>query len=1055
MSPNRLVCEYQKSPIGIDTPKPRLSWWLTSSQRNQVQAGYQIVVSSTRDKLERGQFDLWNSGHVRSDQSVFVEYGGKTLKSEQQCWWKVRVWDGSGKQSHWSEPSLWTMGILRPVDWKGKWIGATDQLSNLKTFSVHGYHALESRTESDSKWVQLDLGKIMPIDSIVLYPPKPAGFEQAKGFGFPVRFRIEAANEPTFDHPTIVKDQTQADFPNPGDHAAKFAGSAIQGRYVRITATKLWNRHSGPEPYCFALSEVEVLSLGKNVALTSKISAKDSVENSTWSTHRLNDGEKFDGLGTSAQSVPGNAALMLRKDFSAKRNIRRATAFLCGLGYSELMLNGKKVSDHILDPGFTDYRKRALYVSYDVTSYLKAGKNAVGIMLGGGWFNAPVPDLFSFESAGWSMSPRALMHLTLEYTDGTKQVISTDPTWKWSTGAIRFNGIRGGETIDANFDQPGWAMPSFHADHWKSVKLVLAPKGRLVSQQAPPIRVHESIRPTSVREVKPGTYLFDLGRNIAGFAHIRTKGPKGTKVTLQYNEALLADGTVDMNHTHSHTYGRFQTDEFILAGKGVESFEPRFTYHGFRYVQVSGLAEKPNLDTLTGKWVSTDPEESGEFTCTDSRINRLQTLFKRTYLNNLHSIPTDCPQREKMGWMDDGCVDMELGFMNYDTPNFYTKWIHDMQDAQDSNGHVSDIVPTSDWGRSHRGNEPGDMADPWWGGAIVMAPWKLYQQYGDKRILEEGFSSMKRYVDYLTSTAKDNCIEWGLGDWLDESAGGGGRRVPVIQTSTAAYFYQADIVSKSAAILGNVNEAKEYGALASQIKRRFVERFYDSKSGRFAKDSETAQAIPIAVGIAPFVGQELLFSIVERADHISSGIVGTLYVFHAMSMVGSESFLWRMLSNDTFPGWIYMADHGATSLWEDWKGENSLNHPTLGCVGYWLYDGLGGIRTDSKSPGYKHFEIKPIRPDPLEMELKGANASYNSVYGKIACSWKRDHNSYMLDVTIPPNTTARVYVPTWSPKYVTESGRPLSNGGKHWPGYADFDLGSGTYHFKTTIDWHE
>ena len=717
------------------------------------------------------------------------------------------------------------------------------------------------------------------------------------------------------------------------------------------------------------------------------------------------------------------------------------------------MLNGKKVSDHILDPGFTDYRKRALYVSYDVTSYLKGGKNAVGILLGGGWFNAPVPDLFSFESAGWSMSPRALMHLTLDYADGKTQVIATDPTWKWSTGEIRFNGIRGGETIDHNYDQPGWSTASYRPDNWKPVKLVAAPKGRLVSQQAPPIRVHESIRPISVHEVKPGIYLFDLGRNIAGFAQLKTKGPKGTKVTLQYNEARLPDGTVDMDHTHSHTYGRFQTDEFILAGKGLESFEPRFTYHGFRYIQVSGLKEKPSLDSLTGKWVSTDPEEAGEFTCADPRINKLQTAFKRTYLNNLHSIPTDCPQREKMGWMDDGCVDMELGFMNYDTPNFYTKWIHDMQDAQDANGHVPDIVPTSVWGRSHRGNEPGDMADPWWGGAAVMAPWKVYQQYGDKQILEEGFDSMRRYVDYLTSTAKDCCIEWGLGDWLDESAGGGGRRVPVIQTSTAAYFYTADIVSKTAKILGKSKDADRYRALADQIKKRFIERFYDKSTGRFAKDSETAQAIPIAVGIAPFVGQELLFSIVERADHISSGIVGTLYVFHAMSMVGSESFLWRMLSNDTFPGWIYMMDHGATSLWEDWKGENSLNHPTLGCVGYWLYDGLGGIRTDSKLPGYKHFEIKPIMPDPNEMELKGARASYNSVYGKIACSWKRDHRSYSMDVTIPPNTTARVYVPTWNPKYVKESGKPVSNGARHWPGYSDFELGSGTYHFTTELNW--
>ena len=386
---------------------------------------------------------------------------------------------------------------------------------------------------------------------------------------------------------------------------------------------------------------------------------------------------------------------------------------------------------------------------------------------------------------------------------------------------------------------------------WKPVVPVPAPAGKLVSQQHPPIRITESVEPVKITEPKPGVYLFDLGVNIAGWATLHTHGAPGTKVTVEYNEALLPSGEIDRKHTSSHTYGRFQTDEFILSGKGEEAFEPRFTYHGFRYVQVTGLTAKPDIHTLTGRVVTTDPARTGQFSCSEERINHLQDLFTRTLLNNMHGIPTDCPQREKMGWMDDGCVDIEMALLNFDTTNFYRKWIADMVDAQDADGHVPDIVPTSGWGRSAGPGQPGEMADPWWGGAIVMAPWKLYVYRGDVRLLRESYPAMKAYVDFMTSTAKDHVVSWGLGDWLDESAGGGGRRVPVAQTSTACYAYCANIVAQTAAILGKSEDTANYRSLSAAIKDKFNALFLNKETGAYAPDSQTAQAIPLYTGLAP------------------------------------------------------------------------------------------------------------------------------------------------------------------------------------------------------------
>jgi alpha-L-rhamnosidase len=1054
--PTQLRCEYRINPLGIDTLRPRLSWRLESEHRDEKQTAYQVVVASSKENLESGRFDLWDSDRVMSDKSTQVEYSGKPLVSRMKSYWQVRVWDKAGRPSTWSPPAVWSMGLLNLGDWQGRWIAATEKPFTTGMTRLAGYHALEARSPDEIKWVQVDLGAEHVIDSVNLCPPAPSGFEQVKGFGFPVRFRLDASNDPDFGQSRTIVDHTQEDYPNPGNELRAFGASGIRARYVRVTATRLWNRGSGAEPFCFALAEMEILSKGTNVALGTSARAKDSVEASGWSLKKLTDGERLPATNVTASGQPGNAAVLMRKEIKLDGKVVHATAFLCGLGYSELEINGRKIGTDVLDPGFTDFSRRVLYRTYDVTDVIRPGANALGVVLGGGWFNLATPDLFAFERAPWSASPRLLFQLHIELADGTTRTVGSDDSWKWSTGAITFNCVRGGETIDAREDKPGWSLAGYDDADWHTAVAVARPTGKLVSQQHPPIRVTESIRPVRLTEPKPGVYIFDLGVNIAGWAQLSTRGPRGTKITLQFNERLKPDGTLDTGNLTSHTYGRFQTEEFILKGEGGETFEPRFTYHGFRYVQVTGLAERPTLYNLIGRWVTTDPEPAGQFACSNEKINQVQKMIVRTLLNNMHGIPTDCPQREKMGWMNDGCVCMETAFFNLDTPLFYRKWFNDMVDGQDANGHVPDFVPTSGWGRSRADGSPGEMADPWWGGAIVLTPWKLYQYYGDIRILQEGYSAMKAYVDYLTSYSHDHEINWGLGDWLDESAGGGGRRVPVIQTSTAAYAYFARIVSQTALVLNQTADAEKYAALADTIRTGFNKNYMAADSGLYAKDSQTAQALPLALGLVPedkslLVLRQLVDNIRgPRRNHVSTGIVGTLYLFHALMEKGRDDLNYLMMTQEDYPGWLNMINQGATSTWEAWNGEASQNHPTLGCVGFWFYQGLAGIRPDFSAPGFKKIMIRPA----VVGDLTWVRGRYDSIHGPILSEWKREGGQLTLNLTIPANTTATVFVPAKDAASVTESGKAAGQAeGVQFVRMDDsaavYAVGSGTYRFQS------
>jgi alpha-L-rhamnosidase len=754
---------------------------------------------------------------------------------------------------------------------------------------------------------------------------------------------------------------------------------------------------------------------------------------------------------------PDTAAIYLRKVFELPYKLKRATAYISGLGYYELLLNGKKIGDRVMDPVFTDYQKQVSYVTYEVTSALKSGKNALGVILGNGFYNSPNADLFQMEKANWKTPPKLLFDLQLEYTNGEKQVISSDGSWKWHSGELVYNSIRGGETIDHRFHLGNWVSPLYDDKHWQNVVVVPPPVGQLQAQYMPPMKVNEVIRPESVRELGKGIYVVDFGKNITGWMSLKVKGVKGQAIQCWYNEKLNNDGTLNKTNSTGHTGGRFQREVFILNGEGTEFFEPRFTYHGFRYVQLEGLSKAPLLEEIRAKSVHTGLDTIGSFTCSAPELNNLQHAVQRTLLNSIHGMPAEEPTREKMGWTFDAWVTMESYLYNFDAINTYKKCLQDFIDAQEPSGHIASIVPTNGWGFFRPEGKSVNADDPWWGGSIFPITEKLYEFTGDTAIVLHAFAPMKGYVDFVATTAKDGLVYWSLGDWLDMEHGKNGPGpglTPVVQTSTAAYYWMTYKLAEFAKILGKTEVSSRYFKLAANIKDRFNAAFLDRTTGWYKVDSQTAQAMPLYLGLVPAdlqqkVEDRLMDAIVNNNNHVSAGFVGVLPFLNYLSDKAMDK-AYQVVTQKSSPGWLHMVKDAKSTLGENLnsKGYGTGHHPYGAHIGFWLYKYLGGIRPDPAHPGFKRFVIAPQFVEGLEW----LTVDTQSLYGKIACSWKRKDGGIVLQVTVPGNTHAQLQLPAYAVGKTTVEGKGLvdSAGIEVIPGLSKGTrllVGSGTHHF--------
>ncbi|MGA2496894.1 MAG: family 78 glycoside hydrolase catalytic domain [Tepidisphaeraceae bacterium] len=700
-----------------------------------------------------------------------------------------------------------------------------------------------------------------------------------------------------------------------------------------------------------------------------------------------------------------NPAPYLRRVFELKGPVKQARAYISGLGYYELSLNGRKVGDAVLDPGYTRYDRRVLYVTHDITAQLQPGRNAVGVILGNGWQNVHTKGVWNFHEAPWRASPRLLAQLRVDYVDGTSEVITGDESWKVSTGPIVFDSIYGGETYDARLEKNGWDTAGFDDAAWQSAKLLEAPKGKLSAQAMPPIRIDRELKPVKITEPSPGVFIFDIGQNLAGFAKLTVSGPAGTKVRMRYGERLAKDGSLDVADIAQHIVKKwpeqqYQTDTYVLKGSGVETWHARFCYHGFQYVEVTGFPGQPTLDNLRALYIHSDIPQAGKFECSNPMLNRIEQAARWSFLSNLQGIPTDCPHREKNGWTGDAHLAAEQGMFTYFPATIHAKWINDLGDEQRPTGELPGIVPTSGWGYAW-GNGPA------WDSAFLLIPYYQYIYYGDTENFRRHYDGMKRYVDYLTSRSKDGIVSIGLNDWAPWKT-----KTPAPITSTAYYYVDARIVALAAGLLGKDEDARHYRELAASVRKAFNARFYKADSGSYDNGSQTALSCAICQGLVEEgdrqrVLENLLAAVEKSNNHIDTGILGAKYLLNALLENGRADVAYRMVAQKDQPSWGWWLEQGATTLWEQWNGSESRNHIMYGDVVAWMYKALAGINPDPQSPGFAHVLIKPH----VVGDLTSASGEYDSIRGRIISRWKLNGDEFQLNLILPPNMRATVSLP--------------------------------------------
>jgi len=756
------------------------------------------------------------------------------------------------------------------------------------------------------------------------------------------------------------------------------------------------------------------------------------------------------------------SAPLLREEFKITKRLKRARVYICALGWYELFINGQKVGDHVLDPAMTDYDKRILYVTYDVTNLLSQGQNAVGVMLGNGWYSEP-------SVLRYGDSPRLLMQINLEFTDGSTASFKTDETWKVSSGPITRNDFYGGENYDARLEKPGWTMPGYDDSGWESAVLKKSPGGKLVSQLMPPIKVNKTIKPVRITNPKPGVYVYDMGQLFGGWARLHVKGKRGTKVTIKYSDWLFEkSGLVDQERWTKH-HSCPETDFYVLKGDGEEVYEPRFTYHPVRYIQVEGYPGKLTLEDLEGRVVHSAVDLTGDFHCSNSLLNAIHRNVVWTLTNELYGMPLDCLHREHWAWTDPATVASTLYARKY-MPLFWTKWLNDIKDAQDKNGAVPDIAP----------NYPKSGSDPAWGSNYPILVWYLYQYYGDEHILEDHYPNMKAWVDYLTSIA-DNyiVIEGHYGDHMlpGESPGKEefiSKESPPSLIWTGYYYRAASVVSSVANILGKSNDAEHYSSLAKNIKDAFNEKWLNKDTNQYATGSQTANLFPLVLGIVPELSQDgvvrnIVKNIMEQHNgHLHTGNTGTACLIDALADYGRGDVMYEITTKTTYPGWGYMVKQGATTIWESWSRESKVGNADSmimwASIDEFFYNDLAGIKGPDyygpgyMSPGWRKIEIKPH----VLGDLTSASASIKTVRGMVSSSWKKTDDSLILEVSIPVNSQAKVSIPKMGLKDVIifEHGKVIWKDGSYIGGvmgitdsnedadYVTFDVGSGFYSFK-------
>ena len=891
LNPSALKCEYAANPIGIDAARPRLSWLVEADRRGAAQSAYQILVASSREKLDADDGDKWDSGKVASDRSANVAYDGTALASAEQCCWKVKVWDQDGAESGWSEPATFEMGLLDPGDWAGKWIsGGADVV--------------------------------------------------------------------------------------------------------------------GP---------------------------------------------------------------LLRKEIAIEKEVKRARIHICGIGWHELRLNGEKVGDHEMDPAPTWYHNifsfklgsRVLYVTHDVTDLLTSGANAVGVMLGNGWYSSN--DGNPTTRTPFAPRPILLVQMNIEFADGETMSVATDESWQTAAGPITANCLSEGEHYDARLEQPGWDAPGFDASAWTPATVVEAPSGKLVAQPVEPARITHRFPATRKMKSAAGSYIFDFGQYVSGWVELRVSGPAGTKVSMQHAGRVNYELNA-LDTRNNMTFGNaIQTDSYTLKGEGTEVWHPRFTVHGFRYVEVIDYPGEPDLDAVVSCAVNSDIATSGQFECSNDILNKVHHNICWTFRGSYQGIPQDAADRaERVAWLGDPGFVAEDYMLNFNDVRFWEKWLDDIRDSQKEDGSVPFISPPN-W------NEGSYSEWPCWECAYALFVWHCYRYHDDVPILIDHYDALKKQADCFHARATDGLIPELLGDHMEPSGEGGSnfapKLTPAVLTGTAYFYFTTWITAQVAKILRHDDDATEYAARAEVIKAAYNEKFFNPETDRYADGSQTSQALSLYLDLVPEghedgVVQQLALEIEKYHGHLMTGIIGTDALAQALPRYGRSDLMYTMAASTSFPSWGYGVVIGQTTISEDFEcsSRHSVSMKMFGSVEKYFYRDVAGIAL--ASPGYRTIVMRPR----VVGDLTSAKASIESVRGPIAVEWERGERSFSMKVTVPANATAEIHVPKLglSDVAVSESGTPLWKSGaivESISGITDgaesddcivLNVGSGSYAFELT-----
>ena len=753
-----------------------------------------------------------------------------------------------------------------------------------------------------------------------------------------------------------------------------------------------------------------------------------------------------------------------RKTFSANKKIKSATAFITAKGLYEAQINGKRIGDAFLTPGWTAYAKRLLYQTYDVTSLLTSGKNVVGVSLASGWYRGELG--WEKKTNTYGKETALLFQLQISYTDGSNETVISDNSWKVSSGPMLSSEIYDGEIYDARLEQKNWATASFDDGKWSQVEVKDFAKNILFASNHELIQKHESIKPVKVLTTPKGETVLDFGQNLVGWIQMKVSGDAGSKITLSHVEMLDKTGNLYFDNLRNAK----AQDTYIMKGGGVETFEPHFTFHGFRYVRIEGLAGKVNPDNFTAIALYSGMKPTGKFECSNPLVNQLQKNIQWGQRGNFLDVPTDCPQRdERLGWTGDAEVFSRTAAYNFNVNNFFAKWLKDVAAEQYPNGAIPFVIPDILKGTFF--GRPESAAG--WSDAGVIIPWNMYVAYGDKRIVEEQYPSMKAYLDYIRKAAKNDLWNTGFqfGDWLsyrvDDSKGMIGQKSAVTDNylvTQCFYAYVVDLMAKSAKLLGKTDDVREYEALAGRIRKAFQQE-YVTPGGRLISETQTAYVLALQFdmlpeSLRPIAVKRLVDNIKSYNYHLTTGFLGTPFLTSSLTRFGEIETAYKLLLQDTYPSWLYPVKMGATTIWERWDSQKpdstfqdpsmtSFNHYAYGAVGDWMYRSIAGIDTKEEGAGYKDIVIKPIPGGGLT----SASGSIDTYYGKVASDWKMDGAKFSLNVEIPVNTSATIYIPIKGEQQkITETGAAIGSISgvqvqKDEDGFKVVRVGSGKYQF--------